>query len=56
VIDDGGCSLMFPVDRHATGGSGDQHGMASMDDPCADDHIPPILPWFTFNKGRHART
>jgi hypothetical protein len=25
----------------------------NMDDPCADDHIPPILPWFTFNEGRH---
>jgi hypothetical protein len=24
-----------------------------MDDPCADDHISPILPWFTFNEGRH---
>lgn len=25
----------------------------NMDDPCADDHVPPILPWFTFNEGRH---
>jgi len=25
----------------------------NMDDPCADDHIPAILPWFTFNEGRH---
>ena len=25
----------------------------NMDNPCADDHIPPVLPWFTFNEGRH---
>jgi hypothetical protein len=25
----------------------------NMDDPCADDHVPAILPWFTFNEGRH---
>jgi hypothetical protein len=24
-----------------------------MEDPAADDHIPPILPWFTFHEGRH---
>lgn len=28
----------------------------NMDDPCADDHIPPILPWFTFNEGRHTHS
>jgi integrase len=25
----------------------------NLDEPYADDHIPPILPWFTFNEGRH---
>lgn len=25
----------------------------NMDNPCADDHIPAILSWFTFNEGRH---
>lgn len=25
----------------------------SPDNPCADDHTPPILPWFTFHEGRH---
>lgn len=24
-----------------------------VDDPCADDHMPAILPWFTFHEGRH---
>jgi integrase len=28
----------------------------NMDDPCADDHVPPILPWFTFNEGRHTHS
>lgn len=23
------------------------------DNPAAEDHTPPILPWFTFNEGRH---
>lgn len=23
------------------------------DNPCADDHMPAILPWFTFHEGRH---
>lgn len=23
------------------------------DDPPAEDHVPPILPWFTFHEGRH---
>nr|AGS49655.1 hypothetical protein [uncultured bacterium esnapd13] len=27
-----------------------------MDNPCADDHVPPSLPWFTFNEGRHTHS
>jgi integrase len=26
------------------------------EDPCADDHMPPILPWFTFHEGRHTHS
>ena len=26
------------------------------DNPCADDHTPPILPWFTFHEGRHTHS
>jgi integrase len=26
------------------------------DNPGADDHIPPILPWFTFHEGRHTHS
>lgn len=25
------------------------------DEPAAKDHLPPILPWFTFHEGRHSR-
>jgi hypothetical protein len=26
------------------------------DHPCSEDHIPAILPWFTFHEGRHAHS
>jgi len=26
------------------------------EDPCADDHVPPILPWFIFHEGRHTHS
>lgn len=31
-------------------------GRVNPDNPHAEDHLPPILPWFTFHEGRHTHS